>query len=625
MEKSVAPWRLLSIKSYALAMLVVCAAYLLFELLCIPRLWLGVDEFWFAHHVYQFTQHLPYRDFAPYKPVLGYYLLSLPLHGWQGVLTPIFYVKDEIAIINTLMLVALAWYSQRRCSQPAIFYTLLLIICNQFFLMFSTELRVDMLGSWFCLLAMLLVVARRPGWAGVVLALAFLTSPKALWYIMATDLALATYWMTAVDTRQTTRELILLNLAMFLVMVVYVLVWAYFSSFYVVLRSVFYEAYKQSKIVFYAPANGDYWQFILQHGPILILLAPLTILGLFTQEVSRQRLLFITYGVFGLFIIGRYQQFFPYNTVFLLPAYYLLYTEFFTWLLSTRREVLVLSQRTLFWFFSLYMIFLISFMLIFALPAIYSLVAIVPLVVWHSLHNQSGLSLAAQGLLFSTLLVTGVYFPLHDFGRNMHVRDATYQQATIRATDKLLLEDNYIAGTYIFYNKDQVTPGFENLIQPAIEYAQTGDSKLMPILLVSLSITPKRAAEMVADLKSAPLKFYVNNVRIASLPIPVRVYLQNEYQHYWGSIYLYAPTVTAASREFILKFSGDYQLESTQPVVLDQQTLAPGARLRLTQGRHVTLAQSNYRLRFVPADGAAGLNPQFQQDCLMCFLKEPLF
>jgi hypothetical protein len=409
-----------------------------------------------------------------------------------------------------------------------------------------------------------------------------------------------------------------------LVIASYVLVWAYFSSFYVVLRSVFYEAYKQSKIVFYAPANGDYWQFILQHGPILIMLAPLTILGLFTKEVSRQRLLFITYGVFGLFIIGRYQQFFPYNTVFLFPAYYLLYAEFFSWLFSTRMHELTLSQRGLFWFFSLYLICLISFMLIFGLPAVYLQVAMVPLVVWHSLYKKIGLSARAQVLLCFTLLMTGIYLPLGDFGLNMHARDAMYQQATIRVTNQLLQHDDYIAGTYIFYNKDQVLPGFENLIQPAIEYAQTGDTKLMPILLVSLNITPKRTTEMLADLKRAPLKFYVNNVRIASLPVPVRVYLQNEYQHYWGGIYLYAPTVTAAIHEFTLKFSGEYELESAQPVVLDQQMLAPGTRLQLMQGQHMSSTQKNYRLRLLPAS-VSGLNPQYQQDCSMCFLKEPLF
>jgi hypothetical protein len=68
------------IQPYHLGIIAVCAIYLVVQLVCIPKVWLEVDELWYAHHIYQYTRHVPYLNFPPYKTVLGYYLLMLPLY-----------------------------------------------------------------------------------------------------------------------------------------------------------------------------------------------------------------------------------------------------------------------------------------------------------------------------------------------------------------------------------------------------------------------------------------------------------------------------------------------------------------------------------------------------------------
>ena len=618
------PMGVLTAPHYPLAVVAICAGYLVFQLLCIPYMWLGVDEFWFAHHIYLYTQHLPYRDFMPYKTVLGYYLLSPPLLLGHGLLEPVFFVKDEIALLNTMMLAGLALLTQRMFRQQAIFYSLLLIISNHLFLMYSTELRADMQASWLCLVAVLLLVNNRARWAGVALGLAFLISQKSYWYIIATNLMLVAYWLFAGNKAQTWREWLRLNLAFTLVVGLYVAIWSAFSSFHIVMDSVFYEGFRLSRVVYYSSAHGLYWQFILRHGPILILLLPLTILGFFIPKFTKQCIKLTVFGLLSLVILARYQQFFPYNIVFLLPAYFVLYAGFFSWLLAPGKLDIRLNQRALFWFFVVYMLALISGVFIVRLPLVYLTLLCIPALLWRTLHTNTPLPQSARALLLVIVMFAGVFVPLQDFGPAMHAREALYQQASVQTAHELLQNENYIAGTFLFYNQDQTLPGFKNLLQSASEYARTGDPKLLPLLPACLDITPKKSAEMLADLQQAQLKFLLNNVRIASLPKPVLAYLRQQYQHYWGSIYLYAPTILSAGNSFKVKFSGNYQLESTQPVVVDQQIKMPGKTMYLQQGKHLLAAKNIFRLRLLP-DVQARLDPAFMHDCVNCFLKEPLF
>jgi hypothetical protein len=611
--------------TYRFGIFAICAAYLIFQLACIPSIWLEVDELWFAHHIYQFTLHTPYQDFPPYKTVLGYYLLSIPLYFTHGVLTPIYYIKDEIALINTLFIGGLAWWAVRMFQPRAVFYTLVLILANQLFLFFSAELRVDMLTSWLCLVSILFLVNTRNDWAGIFIGLAFLTSQKALWYILGTNLALGLYWLAYPNPAKNFRAILTFNLTMLAVIAVYLAFWAALSSWHEVLRSVFYEGYTQSKIDFYAYSTSLYWRYILRHGCLLMLLLPLTLLSLFQQQLSRQRFLLMTYGLLSLGIVCSYKQFFPYNTVFLFPAFFVVFAEFFSWLLTPGYENVKISQRGLFWFFSLYLIALVALIFHLQLAYAYYSVVLLPILLWYSLSKKVPLSGASLTVIGLVVLLIGVLLPLADFGTSLHVREARYQQANILMANNLLENGSYIAGTFIFHDRDQSIAGFENLIQPAQEYAETANAELMYILIPSLNITPKTATEMLTDLKNAKLKLLVNNVRIAALPVQVLNYLRQEYEHYWGALYLYAPTVAVGEQQFLLKFSGNYTVEAAENIVLDQQTLTPQNTIKLTAGQHVSVATRSYRLRLLPDHTQAPLNLAYQHDCPYCFFKEPSF
>jgi hypothetical protein len=582
-------------------------------------------QFTWCHHIYQFTIHTPYLDFPPYKTVLGYYLLSVPLYFVHGVLTPLFYIKDEIALINALFIGGLAFYAVRLFQPRAVFYTLVLIIANQLFLIFSTELRVDMLTSWLCLVSILLLVNARNAWAGVFIALAFLTSQKALWYILGTNLALGLYCLAYRDGAKNFRAIVVFNLMMMAVISVYLAFWAGVSSWHEVLRSVFYEGYTQSKINFYTDSSNLYWSYILRHGCLLILLLPLTLLCLFQQQLSRQRFLLMTYGLLSLGIVCSYKQFFPYNTVFLLPAYFVVFAEFISWLLSMDKQHIKISQRSLFWFFSVYLIAIVAFMIHLGLAIAYFSAVLIPLLVWRALSRKTplpGVSLATIGLV---VLWIGVYEPLADFGAALHTTEAKYQQANILLANELLQNNDYIAGTFIFHDRDQSLAGFENLIAPAQQYAVTANPELKYILIPSLNITAKTAAEMVTDLRNARIKMLVNNGRIAGLPEQVISYLRQQYQHYWGAIYLYAPTITVDEQEFTLKFSGNYQVEGASAIQLDQQMLTPQSIVKLAAGQHISTANRSYRLRLLPDIMPADLLVAYQHDCPYCFFKKPAF
>src|SRR3990167_7391495 len=71
-----------------------CLCYLIFEFFFNAYTMLTVDEFWFAHSVFRFAHLLPYRDFFPYKTVLGYYFLLFPLLLGNGIFSTLILIKN---------------------------------------------------------------------------------------------------------------------------------------------------------------------------------------------------------------------------------------------------------------------------------------------------------------------------------------------------------------------------------------------------------------------------------------------------------------------------------------------------------------------------------------------------
>ncbi len=77
-----------------------CLVHLGVQVVYILRLPLVMDEFAGARAVYRLTEDVPYRDFRPYKTVLGY-LLQLPtLLAARDPWTGLMWTKIAMAIIN---------------------------------------------------------------------------------------------------------------------------------------------------------------------------------------------------------------------------------------------------------------------------------------------------------------------------------------------------------------------------------------------------------------------------------------------------------------------------------------------------------------------------------------------
>ena len=602
---------------YGLAITLLCLGYLGLQIVGIPTTFLEADEFWFAHHIYEYTHGVPYQDFIPYKTVLGYYLLSLPLYFFHGLITPIYYIKDEIALINTIMIAIAAWWGARIFQPRAVFYSLLVLVSSQMFLLFSSQTRVDMLSSWCCLISILFLVNQRAVLAGLSIGLAFLISQKALWYLTGTDVALGFWWLAGTDYKKDFRTLLAFNFSALTTIVIYILFWSVLANDNEVMRSVFYEGFTQAKVDYYAIATWYYWRFVLQHGPLMVMLLPLTLLPLFEKTVSRQRILLLGYGLLTFALIITYRQFFPYNIVFLLPAFFIIYSEFFSWLQTP--GAINISDRALFWFFACTLFAMTEFALIMFLPKIYFVALLIPVLLWRDLSRGRTLRFNSKIAMGAIILLTGVVAPLLTFANMVYFFNGDYQRQNVQIADSLLQDGgSYIAGTLVFADKDLSLDGFKDLIGPALSFARSGDKTLLPALLASLKITPKTSAQMLDDLQNSNLKVIINNPRINALPVPVLTYLRTNYQHYWGSIYLYAPTVAAGKQLFQIKFAGVYTVEGNHSVTIDRVTFIPNAIVNLQEGEHTSQAKEDYRLRLKPTLPVANADLPFRHDCPPC-------
>src|SRR5579872_4217998 len=252
-----------------------CLSYLIFELIYIPNPALSMDELWFAHHIYEYTHKLPYRDFLPYKTVLGYYILSIPMVISHSLLQPLYYIKDEIALINTFFLGLISFWLTRFFNPKMVFYSVLLILVNHLFLIYSVDLRTEMLTGWLALVSILLILSGRFALSGMVLAIAFMVSQKAIWFFIATNFAFACYELIIARDWQLIRQIIIFNLTLFFTLLVYIIFWSTQSSLNTVLHSVFYEGYTQSRITWFSSIYYPCWNVILRNGPLLVFLIPL--------------------------------------------------------------------------------------------------------------------------------------------------------------------------------------------------------------------------------------------------------------------------------------------------------------------------------------------------------------
>jgi hypothetical protein len=100
--------------------------------------------------------------------------------------------------------------------------------------------------------------------------------------------------------------------------------------------------------------------------------------------------------------------------------------------------------------------------------------------------------------------------------------------------------------------------------------------------------------------------------------------LYQNYKQYYGSIYLYAPTIAPETRRFSLKFTALYQIEAQQneKIRIDGKPMKSGQVLRLRHGNHLSDAKQPYQIVIIPRSAQIHFNQVYQQNHFFEMIKD---
>ncbi|MES2217290.1 MAG: hypothetical protein V4501_02655 [Pseudomonadota bacterium] len=542
---------------FYLLLLAICATYFGVEFYYINYSIFSVDDFWLAYHTYHYKAALPYRDFAPYKTVLGYYLMLLAMLATHGTVATLVAVKTFLTVVNTFCLALAAWWLKKIFSPAATLFALALLASTFCFLAYSTEIRVDLLAYWLCLFSLLCLLEQKWLTAGFCIGVAFLVSQKSLWCLIAMDCALfASGGMRMVSPLLRTNCIAVLTLGC------YILFWSYFASVNIVLKSIFYDAYLIAHLTDYQSAIANFWKITLGQNLVLYVAGASGLLSLMLPPqrlLPSQRIFIGVYAAVMTYFFITYQQPFAYQLLVMMPALLILLAVLCEWVFA------VFSSRM----------------------------------------TRSVFCLGVIGVNMSFALTS----------YEVNAADNRYQRNMLGLMEQLLgPNENYLAGVPLIYSKDSIIPGLIHLNVPQLNYLYQPSPAMRKFMLASLYTTPVTQAQVLVTLMDAPIKFYINNNRMLALPPSLKSFLASEYQHFWGSIYLYAPSIAAGEQPMLIKFSGYYKVNSTVPVTIDGKNYSPKTLALLSRGNHLSVASNNYRLQLVPEVSADYLDFKYVGD-----------
>lgn len=613
---------------FFLPLLLLCLTYLGFELFFNQYAMISVDEFWFAHRAYEYKNGIPYRDFAPYKTVIGYYLLLLPMLFSQGLIKTLVFTKNAIAVCNTLVLFISAAWLRKFFAPKAVLYSVALLLCMEIMLTYSTNIRVDLFAYWFCLFSFLFLLSHRYIIAGLLIGIAFATSQKAIWYIVASNVALGLHWALSARNRVYFFNIVRFNATALIIIAAYLIFWATLVDWQTIYNSVFIEASAMYQLDWYNATRSMYWQLILLFNPLTFLLWPLTIISLFVSrkgdKTYQLRRFVIAYTFTIMLCLIPYKQVFPYYMQVTLPAFLVLYASFFTWLreILNAKRIIIMHKNALAIFTGIYTVTTIVIISAMNLPAAYLLICVLAtaLTCFFYYHHSLSISMHAlsKQLVVMSLIFLGMVYPLTIYVARAINLNGSYQRANLAVIDKLLLDgSDYTAGIELIYNKKQPIAGLRHLMGPAIDYLYQPTAELRKVMTASLYEDPTSTIKTVnSALKNSQVKFYVNNYRMNALPNQIKNYLSSQYQHYWGSIYMYAPKIPAGSQKTAIKFPGEYyiQAHTNKPITINGKQFKKGDHIILEKKTMQSKAEDDFRLKYIPRDPKLHFDPAFKAD-----------
>lgn len=610
---------------YTIGAILLCLSYVAFELFYNNYARHSVDDFWFAHAAFRFKNFLPYRDFPPYKTVLGYYFLALPLFFAQTQLQTLLVIKNLIALVNASVLLFAYYLLQRFFSRRSVLISLAMLIFSESVLSYSTNIRVDLFAYWFCLFSLLCILDKRYLLAGILIGLGFATSQKAIWYLVAGNCALFIEFLLMTRTLKSLTAFALFNAGAGGIICMYLIFWSCFVGPQQVYTSVFGEAAAMYHLDWYQSARLLFWSIIVQSNPLLFLLAPITLVSLFVtfsgDDSYRVRVLAITFASTILACLIPYRQVFPYYMQVTYPVFLILYGAFFDWLfslltLSKSPQFLWIGNRSL-----LVLLIAICFLILYLhlllhLPSAYLLLTILPMLLAFYFHKPSNEWLYLR-LVTIPVLFVGFIYPLVLFAVNLADINGDYQRKNIQLVSALTKDgSDYVAGVDLFFYRSQPIAGMKHLMGPAIDFLYQPTPILRRVMLASLDEDPHVSVEtIIADLEKSNVKLYVNNYRMMGLPKRLREALAARYQHFWGSIYYYSPTIKSGTKTFTLSFSGYYRIESRDDSICLNGKIYQANRIYfLSKGKMVSVAANDYRLSLLPAIYPLDLNHIHHED-----------
>ena len=318
-------------RSFLLPVALLSLGYAVLQLIYIDHLPMVMDEFAGEREAYRLTHSVPYRDFVPYKTVLGYYL-TLPAAllvrvPWDRLMA----MKVEIVLFNTVAIVLAAVSLRRFYSRTAVLLGLVVFLCCSGFLERSSEVRVDMLTAWAGLASFLLLMRGRAGWAGLLVAVSFLISQKGSFYFVAANAALGVHWIGFARTRAHFTKLISFNAAAAATLAVYFAFWSAISSPQIVFNATFRAAAGVALRPGYHLAM--YWEQLIERNPAIFLFAAMALIVLVMQWRRRDTPPIDVYvPVYAAAVLAQmiwYRQTWPYFFVVMFPTLFVLHTAGF--------------------------------------------------------------------------------------------------------------------------------------------------------------------------------------------------------------------------------------------------------------------------------------------------------
>ncbi len=396
------------------------------------------------------------------------------------------------------------------------------------------------------------------------------------------------------------------NLAIIAPIIFYIAICSYFSSLQAVLDNLFFYAYGQGFNSYYGrETTFIHFQRILTNTMVLISLLPYACLLMLHSRNRKSLFVAVMTGVM-IIQFSNYPILFIYNYDFILPMLYIIYAYAITLLIEWyqfkaqplfRSNTLMLISVL----YSLIVLYLVQYL---NLHIYAGFIAIMPLLITFLFAQRKQ---DRRQLTLSVLACLYVAFAIiYPFYQMMYLRwmyQGEYQQTILTTLDRLLEnEGDYVAGSTYLYYKDQPISGLKNLIASQQLYLHNPDKYNPAILRDTFQLAAVTTAQVIAEFEKSSVKVVVNNPRMMLLPSPLKSYILQNYARYYGSLYIYAPTITGGTHNFALKFSGKYQISSGKNtgVTINGRSFANNQFVALTKGVQSVTAAEPFRLVLIP-------------------------